>query len=232
MKEVLTSILDRTTTNAPVSRPLPTTPSGPTAEVPAGQALSTNAPAPAIPQTGGTAGVTSGPRMGILTASYKRRLAREEAAYARGEIKRTEMGYLPSEVASLAEQRALDAASLGLDGLDEEEQADEKLVGVPQDLRLAWEMGEQWLTGTVPWLGERLMAMETNTGIPGGDLRAANGVASHGTTNQDVDAMDVDADGEADEDGEVLPDWEWQGAGQADRSALGALLDDCLAVGQ
>jgi len=171
--------------------------------------------------------------MGVSTASYKRRLAREEAAYARGEIKRTEMGYLPCEVASMAEQRALDAASLGLDGLDEEEQADEMLVGVPQDLRLAWEMGEQWLTGTAPWFGERLMAMEAGTATPRGDMGTANGIEKHGTTNQDVDAMDMNADGEADgEDEGTLPDWEWQGAGQADRSALGALLDDCLAVGQ
>jgi len=230
VKEMLTSILDRTTTNAPVSRPLPTTPSGPTAEVATATTSSTNPSAQAVPQTGGTAGVTSGPRMGILTASYKRRLAREEAAYARGEIKRTEMGYLPCEVASMAEQRALDSASLGLDGLDEDEQADEMLVGVPQDLRLAWEMGEQWLTGTAPWLGERLMGTEAGTATPRGDHGIANGEVSHGTTDHDVD---MDADGEADEEeGENLPDWDWQGAGQADRSVLGALLDDCLAVGQ
>jgi len=233
VKEVLVSILDRTTTNAPVSRPLPTTPSGPTAEVVTATVSSTNPPVQAIPQTGGTGGtggIGSGPRLGILTASYKRRLAREEAAYARGEIKRTEMGYLPCEVASMTEQRALDAASLGLDGLDEEEQADETLVGVPQDLRLAWEMGEQWLTGTVPWLGERLMATEAGTGYPGGGLGIANEAATHRPTDQDVD---MDADGEADEqDAEGLQDWEWQGAGQGDRAALGALLDDCLTVGQ
>ena len=231
VKEVLVSILDRITTNAPVSKPLPSTPSGPSAEVATANASSTNPPAQAVPQTGGAGGgITSGPRMGILTASYKRRLAREEAAYARGEIKRTEMGYLPCEVASMAEQRALDAASLGLDGLDEEEQADDSLLGVPQDLRLAWEMGEQWLTGTVPWLGERLMAMEAGTGNPGGDLGFAKGAAAHRPADQDVD---MDADGEADEqDGEGLPDWEWQGAGQGDRVALGALLDDCLTVGQ
>lgn len=175
--------------------------------------------------------------MGVLTARYKRKLLLEEAAVARGELKRTDMGLLPCEVAALQRQRELDAAmtGTGATALGDVKMADgggvvglggekEKLVGVPADLRLAWELGDQWLRDVVPWMGEKFVGVEEDFFFDGGggdDMMLNNGVG---------DEMDIDADAEA--DGEEDTDWGWQGAGADDRAALGALLDDCLAVGQ
>lgn len=159
---------------------------------------------------GGLNAVSSAADPGVLTAAYRRALDDEAAALARGEIKRTDAGLLPCEAV---------AAAGG--------------VAQPRDLRIAWELGDAWLGTLVPWIGERIVlgehegyyddddeAINVDTGLhAGGDLRVKNDVDETEVPHMDV--MQVDG-----------PEWSWQGAGSADRTALGALLDDCLVIGQ
>lgn len=244
LKEVLVSVLGRSVVNAPISGPPPAAIVVPDAgkvsgnallAVPASAAQTTTASAtPSVSLTGAAVGITSGPRMGVLTAAYKRKLSSEEAAVIRGQLKRSDLGLLPCEVAALERQRELDAAMTGVNTTETEDDAaleKEKLVGVPSDLRLAWELGDYWLRDVVPWMGEKFVSMDEeslydnvrSSGIKNGDAALmTNGLAA--------DEMDID--GEAEVDGDEEMDWGWQGAGASDRAALGALLDDCLAIGQ
>lgn len=216
---------------------------------------------------------------GIKTASYKRRLAAEELASLRGDLKRSETGLLPCEITSA------DRHGNGIGGD----------IATQGDLRLAWDMDEPLLAGLMPWLGERIAAAEY-THFPFGaeegweeqlDDAVGGGVAESAAAGAGVDRMDVDGyddptaasstrgnttlartksahqqtkangfsaaaaapggvagaggstmpDAGGDRDaGDAMaidepPDWEWQGAGSAERAVLGALLDDCLAVG-
>lgn len=247
LKEVLVSVLGRSVVNAPISGPPPAAIVVPDAGkvsgdallaggsvVPASTAQTTTATAaPTVSLTGAAVGITSGPRMGVLTAAYKRKLSSEEAAVIRGQLKRSDLGLLPCEVAALDRQRELDAAMTGVTAAETEDEAaieKEKLVGVPSDLRLAWELGDHWLRDVVPWMGEKFVSMDEESLF---DVRSGskNGDAALMTNGLAADD-EMDIDGEAEPDGDEEMDWEWQGAGASDRAALGALLDDCLAIGQ
>lgn len=126
VKSRLHELLSRTRTNAPVSRP----------QVAAAE--------PAAPRGGmdtqvdaSNLGVVAD--LGVCTARFRERVAAEEAAAARGDVKRTEMGLLPVEV---AEQRKQGGGR-----------------GAPGDLRLSWMLGDSGM-GPVAWMGERLMVGE------------------------------------------------------------------------
>ncbi len=164
----------------------------------------------------GTGGRGGGSATGVMTAGYKRKWAREEAACMRGEVKRSDMGLLPCEVVAAREQ------------------------GRRGDLKMAWEVGDFWLGSMLPWLGERVLDCEFEG--YGGDVNVVddaeyskakrkcikmngtgpttNGVPHVNGTMHD-DRMDIDEE-----------DWGWQGARLEERDALASLLDDCLAVGQ
>lgn len=163
-----------------------------------------------------------GPATGIRTAGYKGRLEAEEAAFARGEIKRSEMGLLPCEVAA--------SHRMGMQG----------------DLRTTWEMGEPWLAGLVPWLGERAVLSEypyttfEQDGVDEDmmmaidDLPAGRDPNGVGVKINGVPRVMTNGDAGAHHHGPLAtdgPDWSWNGAGSKDRAALGSLLDDCLTIG-
>ena len=159
---------------------------------------------------GGLNAVSTAADPGVLTAAYRRALDREAAALARGEIKRTDAGLLPCEAAATA-----------------------GAVAQPRDLRIAWELGDAWLGTLVPWIGERIVLGEYEGYYDGDDetvsvdpgLQADDEVRVKSDVGETkfphVDVMQVDE-----------PEWSWQGAGSTDRVALGALLDDCLVIGQ
>lgn len=213
VKEELGVLLGRTRADAPVSDPVHAT-----ADV---QAPGTNgAPVGPISKTGATIGSDmskmNGSAGGIMTAAYKARLTREERAATSGQLKRTDAGFLPIEVASAK------ASSQG--------------AGMSGDLRIAWELGEPWLNGLAPWLGERLVG----TVFEGADMPEWFGqedvdvIMSDGIRNNSITGtMPNGASGEyLDQMVMDEADWGWQGGGNEDRMMLGSLLDECLAVGQ
>ena len=80
----------------------------------------------------------------IATGRHKQQLHAQSIAAAKNALKRNEAGLLPCEVESLRREN---------DGR-----------GRKGDLRLAWELGEHWMGGLGPWLGERLIS-----GVPLGE---------------------------------------------------------------
>lgn len=125
VKESMASILGPTRINAPLSDPAANGGSTASALLPSavGETLPDGAFASAI---------------GVHTASFKKRVAREEEQARRGTIKRNEAGLLPVEVQV---QRA-QGQGRGLQG----------------DVRMAWELDNPWLKALLPWAGERLYA--------------------------------------------------------------------------
>jgi len=220
IKETLTATLGRTRSDAPVS-----VPDGAATSAPGQGSVS------AVGLGVGAASSTAG--AGVMTARYRRALEAEEAGARRGELKRSDLGLLPCEVASARAQ------------------GNGRGLGLPGDMRIAAELGDAWLDGMMPWLPERLFAGdyagfgpdeagggEDDEGVEEGLGGAARDtVMSDGVTHQqhkgvngldgavgvgedDEDAMDVDP-----------PEWTWQGGRAPERTMLASLLDDCLAVG-
>jgi len=210
IKETLAATLSRSRSDAPVS-------------VPDGAATSAPGQGSVSAVALGVGASTATPGAGVMTARYKRTLEVEEAAYRRGEVKRSELGLLPCEVAA--------------------SKAQGNGKGLPGDLRLAVELGDAWLDGMMPWLPERVFASdyagygpdyayemdedeEQPIAVIAKDTPIADGVQQTngfgvGMGDDDEDAMDV---GDPQE-------WSWNGAKGSERAMLGSLLDDCLAVG-
>lgn len=199
-----------------------------------------------IPATTGisTTGLGTTQMASITTSAFKRQLAHEEALFAKGLVKRTDMGLLPCEVASLAAQGGG--------------------RGLPGDLRLAWQLGgdggQTWWGGLTPWLGQRVVTdgageewsyvndvkdvkdrsiqlppsppdsrdgkSKVGPGLDADMPDAIGDVDALGDADSDIDMMDVGAQhGRADHLGG------WAGSSKEDRDALASLLDDCLAGG-
>lgn len=225
VKESLASMLGPTRTDAPLSDP---TAANPAAAAAAGAAAPTEgatsaAPAPTTPSGESLPDGAAASAEGIRTAVFKKKVAREEAAARRGELKRNEAGLLPTEVAA---QRA-QAQGRGLAG----------------DLRVSWDLGDPWLTSLMPWHGERLLAhdemeyMQIDEEEPAeglgrvGGLRlprsesavVVNGDTKMGGIGQEEPPDDMMAIDEA--------DWGWKGGKEMERKELGGILDECLAIG-
>ncbi|KAI9860604.1 MAG: transcriptional coactivator hfi1/ADA1 [Trichoglossum hirsutum] len=137
----------------------------------------------------------------IMTSTYKRQLEREEEGWLRGDIQKNGNSLLPIEQAAASQRPPLGMS----------------------DFRLALEMGDMYL-GQMPLTVEKIMGSYLegefedyqNTDVGGGDVDMVNGIGA-------LRADDAQSIAES--------DWGWEGGGAADREALGALLDECLAVG-
>ncbi|KAB8346021.1 hypothetical protein FH972_023073 [Carpinus fangiana] len=243
--------MERTASGAPPSSaPMERTASHRSIEAPSQPPLLSSADEPGLPApatataTGiSTTGLGTTQTSSITTSAFKRQLAHEEALFAQGLVKRTDMGLLPCEVASLAAQGGG--------------------RGLPGDLRLAWQLGgeggQTWWGGLTPWLGQRVASdadggeewsyvqdaqgLERPLQLPPSppdsrDGKAKVGGGGVGTGEVDMpDAVgDVDALGDADSDVDMSDvgdgdglDGNWVGSGREDHDALASLLDECLA---
>lgn len=140
VKEALGGILGRTRCDVPVSEPVPVEigaapPPPPTnGETQPRGAEGKNANAPPAFAITPTSFQPSTPS--IFTAGYKARLAHESHLAAKGELKRSEAGLLPVELESLRERR--------------------NGGGRTGDISLAWELGDAWLSGMTPWIGDKV----------------------------------------------------------------------------
>ncbi|KAI9725385.1 MAG: transcriptional coactivator hfi1/ADA1 [Chrysothrix sp. TS-e1954] len=129
-------------------------------------------------------------------------------------------------------------------------------TGPQGDLGLAWELGDAWLSGMMPWLGEQraLAAYDRitedgeaydgdNHDDDGGGDAAAPPSQAHDVNGVEQDAHGMDVDGAVNgsaahdgggEDAYAIDEsaWHWQGGGRGDRLQLDRLLDDCLVIGQ
>ena len=168
------------------------------------------------------------PQIGILTSQYKKRLEAEEAAYARGEIKRNEAGLLP------VEQQNAAAAGHG--------------TGERGDWSLTWQFGDVNTVSLAPWMREKAVLRDLDE-LEAGDDEVDSGYGS-GRASQEPNGKDKGrtpllqiAAGQAtekrvpvfanEEDDAMLVDeteWGWQGAAPEDKAKLGGLLDECLAI--
>lgn len=238
VKETLTAMLGRTRSDAPIS-------------VPDGAATSAPGQGSVSAVGLGVGTSTATPGAGVVTAHYKRALEAEEAACKRGELKRSELGLLPCEVAS--------------------SRAQGNGKGLPGDLRLAVELGDAWLDGMMPWLPERVLASDYAGYGPdsaqGGDeddddeeeeeeeeqweleeqekTKKKKGGLGGLVKTITRDALMTDGDAHAngfdlallgdDDDDDAMDvdsaEWTWQGGKAPERAMLSSLLDDCLAVG-
>ncbi len=145
----------------------------------------------------------------IKTASYKRKLEREENALARRELQRNATGLLPVEQAVVNQRKPLD--------LD--------------DIRVSLELGNSYL-GHMPLTNQRIMNAYRE-----GELYDENGnLLFEDPMLADTDgavANGVDATIILDDDVVMLDDDDcgWEGGSASDRKLLESLLDECLAIG-
>jgi transcriptional coactivator HFI1/ADA1 len=146
----------------------------------------------------------------IMTSTYKRQLEHEEEGWLRGDIQKNGNSLLPVEQAAASQRPPLGMS----------------------DVRLALEMGDMYL-GQMPLTVEKIMGsylegefedyqnasavLET---VGGEDVEMVNGIGAGSRVPPMDDVLSV-----------AESDWGWEGGGAADREALGALLDECLAVG-
>jgi hypothetical protein len=141
---------------------------------------------------------------GVFTGAYKRQLAHEEEDFKNGKIQRSrENGLLPVEAREAAARRSIGMA----------------------DMKLAANVGRGLWNG-MPLIGSRIVeaALEDEVEEWKRDREAEQEwyehyAAANGTDDAGDDAMEMDDD-----------EYGWDGAGGADREALGSLLEDCLAV--
>jgi transcriptional coactivator HFI1/ADA1 len=148
----------------------------------------------------------------IMTATYKRQLEHEEEGWLRGDIQKNGNSLLPIEQAAASQRPPLGMS----------------------DVRLALEMGDMYL-GQMPLTVEKIMgsylegefedyqnasALGVATAMGGEDVEMGNGIGMGLRALPMDDTLSV-----------AESDWGWEGGGAADREALGALLDECLAVG-
>ncbi|KAI9805283.1 MAG: transcriptional coactivator hfi1/ADA1 [Piccolia ochrophora] len=145
---------------------------------------------------------SNAPGSSIATASYKRHLAREEAAVARGELARsTADSLLPVETAALAGRKPLGGS----------------------DLRFALELGGAAGLGSMPLVVAKVVAGWMGEGGFGGSYDSPREPAD--VAPAALLPPGLDANGPS-------TDWGgWEGGGTTDQEALGRLLDDCLVVG-
>ncbi|KAL1849143.1 hypothetical protein VTK73DRAFT_9938 [Phialemonium thermophilum] len=187
------------------------------------------------PGESGNAGL--GPNNGwIQTYKYKRQLAREEEAFARGEVQRDKSGLLPVEAKAAGERDPLGMADLGI----ALQMGDCGMAGFPviaRSVLYSYREGELEDWEDYTWLDGRgrpsfrksdgaAVAATADVGAAAGEkekmdalqIKAQkslpNGVVDHGG-----DPMDVD-------DG-----LNWEGADPSDGDFLNGVLDSCLAVG-
>ncbi|KAI9675610.1 MAG: hypothetical protein M1817_000976 [Caeruleum heppii] len=161
----------------------------------------------------------------IQTAKYKRQVEREEDAWLHGELQKNANSLLPVEEVAAAQRPALGMT----------------------DFRLAVELGEMHL-GHMPLTVARIMGSylegefdedeEYDGGAEEEDdedrtverpetaKRPMLQPASTALTNG-VNGIHASSDTPSIDES----DWGWEGGGMADREALGALLDECLAIG-
>ncbi|KAL2157663.1 hypothetical protein VTH06DRAFT_5146 [Thermothelomyces fergusii] len=166
----------------------------------------------------------------ILTHKYRKRLAKEEEAFQRGEIARDKTGLLPVEAKAASERGPLGIADLRL----ALEMGDCGLANFPvisTSVIYGYREGEleNWDDYTYVDGRERAAAADRDGDVEMAGLRGkeadplANGTgAGTGTgtgTSHDSDQMDIDDD-----------DLWWEGAGP-ETKMLDAVLDSCLAVG-
>lgn len=151
----------------------------------------------------------------VQTAAFRKRLAREEAAFERAEVKRNAVGLLPCEAEVGAKRKPISL----------------------NDLRMCCTLGNSALS-QIRLVSDRIMVGdfvddEDDEGlfeeIERGTGAKMNGVAApmtNGTHDHDGDTNMTGMDGE------ILGDWSWVGGAVGDREQLGGVLEDCLAVGQ
>ena len=260
VKEALAGILSRTRVNPAVSDPAsavdaeaprhgnsganangnvssssPSNDSGYAGSNSAAQTAATSANASGAPATAtidlSAAGLGAGSSVqGIATAAYKNRVEAEGRAAARGELKRNEQGLLPVEV--------------------EQSRAQNEGRGLPGDLGVAWQMGDLWLAGLVPWVGESLAVRGGVSEWDDEDGADAEHAESSGAMEGIVRQPPPPARVQMKRQPRVPPpppamlpppdnsmaldeaDWGWRGGSASDRRALVGLLDDCLAIGE
>jgi transcriptional coactivator HFI1/ADA1 len=191
------------------------------------------------PGEGGTASYGPGTSW-IQTHGYKRQIAREEAAFARGEISRDKNGFLPVEAKAAAERAPLGMADLRL-AIQIADCGFSRFPAIYAAIMNDYREGElenwnnySYLPGYAPRpLRKRPQAVvealapaaaaaaavvaTTNVGGTGGTAAAAGQTAAASAT--DHDAMEVDSG------------MHWEGTGDNDLAALDAVLDVCLAAG-
>ena len=138
---------------------------------------------------------------GVFTGKYKRQVEHEEESFKAGNIQRNkDSGLLPVEANETVNKRPI---SMG-------------------DMRTAASVGKGLWNG-MPLIGSRINEafLEDELDEWRRDREAEQNWAAgaNGAVENGDDAMDTDED-----------DYGWDGAGNADRAALGSLLDDCLAI--
>jgi transcriptional coactivator HFI1/ADA1 len=139
---------------------------------------------------------------GIMTKSYKKRIAREDSENKAGKLQRTrDDDLLPVEAQAAYARRP---------------------IGMP-DLQLAAQVGP------LPWNSNPLLAFSIVNASAGYDhdqwlmeQEGTNGATTNGHVDPPDDPMDIDGNPDS---------YGWEGAGQQDRAGLQSVLTDCLAAG-
>ena len=166
----------------------------------------------------------------IMTAAYKRQLEKEEAAFGRGELQRNNHGLLPVEQAAASRHRPLSLAdfcfALRLGGLHASQ--------MPLTVHRFMDDYLRGETGLDDEIDPDEMHDGDNLGQREDGDRASRGggTASEGSF-EDLSTLVDDIIGYVDPDEMQVdePDVGWEGATLSDQRSLGALLDDCLAIG-
>jgi transcriptional coactivator HFI1/ADA1 len=165
----------------------------------------------------------------IKTSAYKRQLEKEEEGWLKGEVLKNAGGMLPIEAEESAKRKALTMS----------------------DLKLAYSLGESYL-GQVPLIAGQIlnsrwtdeyedreeeeparaveMVRTRSSGAAvemvrsrssGAAVNGVNGIKAVNGHINGPDEMDIDEQ-----------DWGWHGTSTKDHFAVGALLDECLAIGE